>query len=376
MKMETCKINYQNCLTNVTNSILKYYNIEPFHETLPELDKYLNAQDYQNIILILYDGLGSNLLRRNLPDTAFLNENKIKDINAVFPPTTVASTTSVLTGLNPCEHGWLGWDMYYPKENLIATMFTNNLKDTNEQASKENLARKYYPYTSIIELINKTTPAYLVSPHGGINYRNLNNMHKKIKDLSTKEGRKFIYAYYEEPDHTMHKRGTDSKKTVKLFQKINNSIEKLCHELTDSLVIVIADHGHLNSSKITLSDYPDLIKLLKRDIALEGRSSFFFTKENKDQEFVRLFKQYFHDDFTLYSKKEVLDNKLFGFGHEHQNFKSCLGDYLAIAKSNKYFRYNEHGTEFVSTHAGLSFDEVLVPLIIWDTKNNQEKGSA
>lgn len=41
---------------------------------------------------------------------------------------------------------------------------------------------------------------------------------------------------------------------------------------------------------------------------------------------------------------------------------------MAIAKSNKYFRWDENDKQFVSTHAGLTEDEVLVPLIVFNCK--------
>ena len=46
-------------------------------------------------------------------------KNRIKSITSVFPPTTTAATTSMLSGLNPNEHGWLGWDLYFKKEDLF-----------------------------------------------------------------------------------------------------------------------------------------------------------------------------------------------------------------------------------------------------------------
>lgn len=81
---------YNNCLTNVTNSILKHYGIETYHNTIPKLDEILESHDYKNIVYMLYDGMGANLLKRNLKETDFLNKNKLKNIHAIFPPTTTA----------------------------------------------------------------------------------------------------------------------------------------------------------------------------------------------------------------------------------------------------------------------------------------------
>jgi len=360
--------NYNNCLTNVTNSILKYFGVLTYHETLKELDDYLNEKEYKNVVLILYDGMGSNLMNRNLDSKSFLIKNKIKDINAVFPPTTVASTTSVLSGLNPCEHGWLGWDMYYKEEDITASMFTNIKKGTEELAASYNLAKKYYPYTSILELLEPKVNVSYVSLYGGISYNDLCDMHNKIKGICLNSGRQFVYAYYEEPDHTMHNLGTDNEEVKNIFQDINNKTQELCENLHDTLVIVVADHGHMNSDMIALSDYPDIKNLLVRDIAIEGRACTFYVKEDKKQEFLKLFKKYFEEYFMLFSHEEVIDKKLFGDGREHIRFRESFGDYMAIAKSNKYFRWDENDKQFVSTHAGLTEDEVLVPLIVFNCK--------
>ncbi len=366
--MKTLFPNYNNGLTNVTNAILKYFDCESYHEPLKELEEVLSGQDYKNIILILYDGMGSNLLAKHLEENSFLRKQKIKDIHSVFPATTTAATTSVLSGLNPNEHGWLGWDLYFKEEDKIVTMFLNTLKDSEIKASDVNLAQKYYPYTSIIERINQKYKAYQLMPFREKAFHSLEEMNERILNYSKEEGKKFIYAYYDEPDHTLHEVGTDAPKIKELFQTINDSTEKLCGELEESLVIIIADHGHINCEAITLSEYEDLFSLLERDISIEGRACNFFIKTGKQEEFVTLFHQYFKEDFLLYSKEQVKKEKLFGTGKEHLKFDGSLGDFLALAITNKYFRYNENSIDLKSMHAGMTEDEILVPFILYDCK--------
>ncbi len=86
-------------------------------------------------------------------------------------------------------------------------------------------------------------------------------------------------------------------------------------------------------------------------------------KENKKEEFVKLFNSYFGSDFDLYSKDEIIESKLFGDGSENEIFRDALGDYLAIAKSNKGLVYGG-GKSFKSQHAGYTDDEIYVPLIV------------
>ena len=357
---------YENCLTNLTNSILKYFDIEPYHKTLKEIDKILEKNNYDNLVLLIYDGMGSNILNRNLDKFSFLKRHKVADIKAIFPPTTTASTTTLLSGLNPCEHGWLGWDLYFKEIDETVTMFLNTKKDTDILISKESIAKKYYSYNNIIDLINKKYKAYRLMPFGDNAYNNLEELNNRIIDLCKKEGKKFIYAYCEEPDHITHIEGTDSNTTIKLYEKLDDSTKELCNNLkdTNTLVIITADHGHINSIPITLSDYKDIFSLLKHDISIESRACAFYVKEGKKREFEQLFNKYFKEDFILYTKEEVIKNKLFGIGIENKHFKDSIGDYLAIATSNKYFRYNQNSVKLTSMHAGLTEDEMLVPLII------------
>lgn len=356
---------YENCLTNVTNSLLKYYGLETYHSTLKELDDALKEKDYKNVVLILYDGMGSNLLKRNLKETDFLNTHKVKDINAVFPPTTTASTTAVLSGLNPNEHGWLGWDLYFKQIDKVVTMFLNTYKDTEIPVPIENIGRKYYHYDNILKKINTKVNAVGLFPFKEVLYQDIEEMDNKILEVCNNDQKNFIYAYYEDPDHTMHMTGTDSKDTKEVFKLINDTTEELCKKLKDTLVIVIADHGHINSEAITLKEYPDVFDCLARDVSIEPRATSFKIKEGKEKEFEKLFKKYFGKDFLLLNHKEVVEKQIFGTGENHKYFEDAIGDYVSVAISNKYFRYDENGKEFTSMHAGITEDEVLVPLILY-----------
>jgi len=140
--METKYPDYDNCLINVSNSILHYYNLPTYHSTLPELDKLLNKQ-YKNVVLLLYDGLGSLLLNDKLPHS-FLMQNKLKDITSVFPATTTAATTSIISGLSPMEHCWLGWDIYVAAIEKTVTMYRNVEKNTGFPIMTDDLCKKNF----------------------------------------------------------------------------------------------------------------------------------------------------------------------------------------------------------------------------------------
>ncbi len=356
---------YNDCITNIACSILKYFKVDYKHNTVSDIDEVLENNNPKNVVLILYDGMGYNLINRILKSDDFLRVNLKRSMSSVCPSTTTASTTSILSGLNPSEHNWLGWDMYVKEENKIITLFLNTYKDTFKQAAPYSIASKYYGYKNLIDQIKEGPyDASMVSNHGGIKYKDLNEMNEAIINETKKEGKRYIYAYYENPDSIMHEYGTDSKESIDSFNLINKSTEELASKLHDTLLIVTADHGHMNSKGIMVSEYKDFFETLDGDISIEGRFCSFKVKEDKKEEFIKLFNLYFARDFILKTKEEIIREFWFGRGDYHKYFRASLGDFFALAISDKYFRYNENSVNLTSMHAGICEDEMRIPLIM------------
>ena len=158
---------------------------------------------------------------------------------------------------------------------------------------------------------------YILFPFGPNSYKDIDDLFEKIESLCTLDERKYIYAYNTEPDSSMHVLGTDATKVKDIIKNINDKIEMLSRKLTDTIIFVVADHGHINIENIMLDDYKDLVDCLKRNTSLEARAVNFYIKENKLDIFPSLFNKYFKEDFDLYSKKEIIDSGLFGDGVEN-----------------------------------------------------------
>lgn len=361
------KINYNNCITNLSNSILKYYNAETFHNSLELIDRELEFNKPKNVVLILLDGLGSKILEEHLNEEDFLYKYGRESIFSVLPTTTAAATTSVMSGLNPCEHGWIGWDVYFNDINKIVTLFTNKIKDSEQFAEEYNVAREKMPYKDFCELIkekNSDVNAVKLFPFGNDKYASFEEAMQKVEKLCNNGEKNFIYVYNDNPDKIMHQTGTISDETHKTIKELNYNIEKLSSKIQNTTIIVIADHGHIDSEPIYLTDYPQILDTLRMDISVESRACAFFVKKDKIKQFEELFFQNFSKYFTLYKKSEVIKENMLGVGTENKYFQDAIGDYMAFGISNKYFRSNKECKKFVSQHAGITNDEVLIPLII------------
>lgn len=359
---------YHECLTNLACSIRKYFDLEYKHNTLSYIDEILDKYQPKNVVTILCDGMGSNILDNTLNYGDFLLENKLKSITTVFPATTVAATTSMMTGLNPVETGMLAWDMYFKDIDKVITTFIGSEKsDPKHVPLPEAIKyRKEHMITkTIMDEINEKGEfnGYTISPFCNTPYETVDEMYETIKNRCHEPGKKYIYAYNPEPDGTMHRCGCNSENAKKLIREANYKIENLANEVEDTIIFVVADHGHINVDNIFLDDYPDIVNCLKMNTSFEPRSTNFFIKDDKKEEFVYLFNKYFSNDFDLYSMDDVIKSKLFGDGEENSIYRDALGDYLAIAKTNKAFIYGG-SMEFLSQHAGYTDDEIYVPLIL------------
>ncbi len=365
------KNNYNECLTNLACSIAKYFGASYKHNTIDYIDKLLEEKNPKNVVTILLDGMGSSILNKHLSKNSFFMKHKLKDITTVFPATTVAATTSMRTGLNPCETGMLGWTMYFDDLDKIIVTFANTEKgDETWTVIDESIEykNKYLKHKEVTDRINEETEyeGYRVTPFYEDAYQNIDEMYEKIEILCNKENKKYIYAYNDEPDHTMHDLGTDSDLIKKIIIKRENKIHNLAKKLKDTIIFVVADHGHLNEEDIFLKEYPDFLECLKRYPSIEPRATTFFVKDGMKSNFENLFDKYFKCYFDLYTKEDVIKSGLFGDGEENPKFRSQLGDYLAISHTKKAFIY-DGDSPLSSQHAGYTDEELYVPLIIIDT---------
>lgn len=385
---------YSNCLVNLANSIEKKFGAETTAETLPLADKYLSKK-YKNVVVLLLDAMGISILEKHLKEEGFFRSHLAGEYNSVYPPTTVAATTSLLSGLYPNEHGWLGWDVYIPDLDKNVTLFRNTEQmvekknaepiDTDlngksiwgensiredREAADVNVGFTYLPYRSVVDKINDAGgKAYYSMPFMPPFPQDYEAILKRVEDLCNEPGEKYIYAYWNEPDGTMHRTGTVSEETHDMITGLEQITEKYVSKLKDTLIIITADHGHMDSKNLCILDYPDVMNCLERLPSIEPRTLNLFVKEEYIQVFPEIFRKNFGDEFLLLTREEVMKHKVFGTGNSRDGLEEMLGDYLAFAISETSI-FNTHFEAQIMPggHAGLTPEEYIIPLIVIENK--------
>ena len=390
---------YNNCLVNLSNSILKKFGVQTTVGTLPLADQYLEGE-YKNVVLLILDAMGTSIIEKHLEKDGFFRSHIAGSFDSVYPPTTVAATTSVLSGLYPNEHGWLGWDIYYPQIDKNVTVFTNTeqlkekenavpsavysdgrkkwTEDSLEEAlpaAEYNVGFRYTPYKNIIEIIKGSgCDAYAAMPFMPPYPQNMEEILNHVEKLCNEPGRKFVYAYWNEPDSTMHKTGTTSTETHKMVTELEKMVEKTVSGLSDTLFLITADHGHMDSNNYCLIDYPEIMNCLVRQPSFEPRTLNLFVKNECKESFPEIFNRYFGDSFVLLTRDEAISEKLFGTGKNLDGLEEMIGDYVALAVSDKSI-FNTHieAQKMPGGHAGLTKEEVNIPLIVIEKKRGYDE---
>ncbi len=368
--------NYENSILNIMASIQKHYNVETNNKSLNILDNVLTKK-YKNVILMVFDGMGVDMLEKNLSKDDFLRKNILANITSVYPSTTASAMTTYYSGLTPNEHGWLGWFLYFKEFCRCIDVFTNYDSFSGEFIERPHAGFTLMPYTTIYEKINMSK-CYTIAPFdmdaSGKSFihtkvSSTDDLCLKIKELSEDEDNKFIFSYWHEPDNTMHESGCYAEKTKELIKSFNNQIQNMCNELDNTLIIISADHGHIDISEIIyLNEIKEIDECLIMPPSVEKRAVSFFVKPEMKELFKQRFEKKFSNDFILFTKEEVFEKNLLGYGISHTKTKDFIGDFFACGISDKMLYYKALNSKeiknFLSSHAGLTKKEMIVPLIV------------
>lgn len=363
---------YDNSILSITASIAKYHGIPTPYKSNALLDTEL-SKGYKNVVLLIVDGLGLNVLTRHLPEESFLRQAYKETVSSIFPPTTTAATTTFKTGLPPISHGWFGSACYFKEFNQVITLFNNTNYYTNEKVPDFKEKMQQLAFIPIWEQINtrKEVQAHCLLPDK-IDKQGLTSLHKmmnKIQTITESSGRQFIYAYWPEPDHTEHVYGPESEEVRVKMSVINRRIKRLHARLKDTLLIVTADHGQTAiSDTILINDCGQMADCLSVPLSIEGRCASVFIKPDKKELFENEFSKYLAADFLLIPREEVFAAHLFGIGTPHSKVNDFIGDFLIVGITDKDLGQQiPNGIpipRIKGAHAGLTRQEMQVPLII------------
>lgn len=381
---------YNNSILNLMSSILKNYDIETGKSYLRSISP-ADLSGKQNIILIILDGYGLNILKKySKKESSFLYSNLLTEISTVFPSTTTSAITSFSTAQTPLEHGSLGWALYFKeffklitylpnKDYVLDTELDSQKYDAYEIISPQSIFKQIKLSRPEVELHYLTQDFLSDSPFTKIittpckihPYKKSNELVSQISKIVKKDAQseKFIVGYSTLPDSFEHEFGVYSDEVKDFISRIDNALKELSQSLkgTNSTIIITADHGLIDIEEyIYLNEISEIDNCLILPPFPEPRFVSFFVKEHKKSDFLLAFNK-FKNDFLLMNRDEFFASKILGDGIAHPKIDDFIGNYIAIATGKKGFKYKfrniDKSTNLKANHCGITTDEMIVPLI-------------
>lgn len=390
-------------LKYLLNSILDNYGI-PVDKSLPK-DCFKKDKKYKHTVLIVLDGLGIELFKRNLklmPKDIkdFLDKNLlISEVTSIFPPTTTTVIPFFMTGLLPEESGFYDWWQYEYHVDEIFCPFRNTYKNVNneelpvdkgidfgevffeskihKELTENNVKIFSYvdpSYTTPINVISSTF-ANVVETR-----RFIEQCVKCVQNIKNNyDENTFHYLYDPNTDGAEHFNGVYAVMSFRIVENLLFEIYQLIKEIQDEKlenvqILITADHG-LNDFKredvLFLEKHIDMDKYLKknkegRNIGFGGspRECILHIKEDLLDDFVKEASEVCKGYGEVFTLEMMYDNGFFNRDIVSERFERNMGNVIICAYDHKCIWFDdEKNKKFKALHGGLSYDELHVPLM-------------
>lgn len=375
-------INYRNKdIVDFIRSISNHFGTN-FENTdkIKDLTNLLNLK--KKVVLILIDGLGYYKIQ-SLKNDSILKTNCITSLQTVNPSSTATVLTSLYTASYPEKHGILGWWSYskLKKLNYYSLLLTDRLTDKSikeyniniEDLTKStSIFNEYNVKTNILmhkNYFNSTYSMYFTNKNSDrTGFEDIKDAFKKA--LISSKDYSFTHLYIDDVDSLSHYYGVNSDKVNTAIKEIEINLKKFIEKKDDDVsIVIISDHGQIDMSEmIYLNKYQDYTKYFYALPSSDTRTLSFFVKNEFIDEFKTNFINEFNKDFELFSKKEINSLKLFGNETNNELIEDSLGEFVAIAKGDKFMVCDEKTkidySNIIGNHSGISKEELTIPLII------------
>jgi arylsulfatase A-like enzyme len=340
--------------------------------------------DARHLVLLVVDGLGHDYL---LGRDSALRRHLRGQMTSVFPSTTASAIPTFLTGLAPQQHGLTGWHMYFREVGAVVAPLPFRIRTGRHPLREAGVTPMgLFGLTPLFDRL--PLPCHVVSPrhiiHSDFNvafsgrakrhgYDSLEEMFGQIGGiLRSAAPRSYVQAYWPQHDSLAHEHGVHSAAVADAFAALDAAFARLVEVARDhdSLVIVTADHGFIDTSAadtIDLDDHPRLRETLLLPLCGESRAAYAYVRAGREAQFEDYVRERLHDRVQLFRSGDVLRRGWLGLGEAHPALADRLGDYVLIPRGRAILRDWLHGEErhtHIGVHGGLSAAEMIVPLIV------------
>ncbi|MEM6986299.1 MAG: alkaline phosphatase family protein [Pseudomonadota bacterium] len=333
----------------------------------------------QHLVLFVLDGMGDQLLHRYGHPTGLFCSHRLGTLSSVFPTTTSAAISTLLTGHPPAQHGILAWHMHLPT-GVYTTLLAKYREDQQHASPNEHTLFRATPlFSRLTRDCYQVQPRYLVDSPFSLRHRgnararsanNFNELLGQVAHISDSPRSTFTYVYWPELDALGHKHGVASPHWRAALQQIERGIAQLLTRLQGRGVrlLITADHGMVDAFGghcESVDDTLDLKACLDAPIAGEPRAAFCRVAPDQLDTFDALCADRYADRLIAVPTDVAFDTGLFGPANDCAQ-RDRAGNRILLMRDKRTLVEvlpNEQLPAMVGVHGGLHRDEIDVPLI-------------
>ena len=261
---------------------------------------------FRHVVLVLADGLGLRQLqaaRASEPAAGLLLDDALlAPLTSIVPSTTSAALTSLWTGLPPAQHAITGYEIWLKEYSMIINAITHapvvfqsdpgGLRRAGFDSQKfltvptlgaylaaQGVQPFAYHHTSIYR---SSLSTMLLDGVKNIPYRTQTDLWATLAGmLRSSAGPDYHYVYWGDLDELMHRFSPDDERILPELGGFLSGFQRFLHRLSvrgrgDTLVLLLADHGHISTpkdSRYEIRNHPDLLDCLVMNPSGESRTA-------------------------------------------------------------------------------------------------------
>lgn len=380
------------CFANVPATVRSAFGVGDSH-LRPLPDDVLEGleETYDRVLVVLVDGFGLEFWNRHDHPLLERLESRatITPLTSIYPSETAAALTTFHTGRLPVDHGVLGWDVYDPVDDASYEAFSTQVRAGDESVDHDLqdvfAGEPIYP-----ELADRGVDCRHVVPfdetYDGANCHSygsdgfvhgLEGFESTVREaFDAASDPAYLFAYLPQIDAAAHAYGTRSehyRETVhETFDALERALEGLESDDGDTLLVLTADHGHVDTDperNVDLEAVDGVLEALERHgdgepvrYAGSPRNLHLHLREpetSRDSVRERLEAEL---DARVFTREEALERELFGGREGSAMFHRRLGDLIVCHRElSVWYGSDPAKLELVGMHGGLHPAEMLVP---------------
>jgi predicted AlkP superfamily pyrophosphatase or phosphodiesterase len=333
-------------------------------------------------VVVLADGLGVSSLRARAGHARFLSSllTKAGVIDGVFPATTAAGIASLTTGVEPGQHGLVGYRVLDAARDRVVNQLTG--WDADVEPRTWQRARTVFEQAADVDV-----PSFAIGPKKftasgftqavlrGATYvpaERIADRFQAARRILDEEPRALVYLYVAELDMAAHAYGWQSDKWLAELESLDAEAARFASTLrADEGLLLTADHGVIDvpATKHVLFDtVPELVAGV-RHIAGDPRCLHLYLEPGQDavsaNSLAEAWRAVEGERAWVFTRDEAVEAGL--FGSVAAEVLPRIGDVIVAAR--RLIAYydsrepNQTARSMIGQHGSLTDEELRVPLI-------------